>query len=292
MRGVLNVNKPAGISSYDVIRRLRRVIGRMGPIPIGHAGTLDPLASGVLLVLLGEATKLSRFFLSSPKEYEAEVLLGVQTDTDDTAGRTIASSPVPELDPPSLARLLERFRGEQEQVPPRFSALKQEGRPLYRRARAGEDFEVRPRRVTVHEIEPLGWEPPRLTLRLVVSSGTYVRALARDIGLAAASVATLARLVRTRSGRFRLEGALELEQADPETVAAHLVPIPDALPELPRITVDEREAALLGNGRALRRPLDITADYAFAATPDSRFLALVRPAAETIRPARIIYADA
>jgi len=162
-RGVLCIDKPSGISSYDVIRRLKPLLPRK--TPIGHAGTLDPLASGVLLVLVGDATKVSRFLLDESKEYEAAVLFGIRTDSDDVTGKAVEQAAVPAVGTEGIRAALERFSGEIEQIPPSYSALKQDGRPQYELARQGIEVESRPRRVTIHKLELLSWQPPKLELR-------------------------------------------------------------------------------------------------------------------------------
>lgn len=297
MHGILNLHKPSGITSYDCIRRLKKTIGKAGrtePMPIGHAGTLDPMASGVLLILVGAATRLSRFLLGTDKEYEAEVLFGIGTDTDDVTGRTTAEGPIPQADPEELRKLLFGFVGIQSQVPPVFSALKQQGRPAYRLARQGEQLEMKARQVTVRKIELLGWTPPRARLRALVSSGTYIRALARDIGRAAGTVATLSGLVRTRSGIFTLSNALPLDRADADSITACLVPIPDALPNLPKLEVSAEQALRLRQGRIVEAAGHVhvaDAEYALASTSDRRFLGLVKTQGNKLKTLRVIYAD-
>ncbi|HDQ98803.1 MAG TPA: tRNA pseudouridine(55) synthase TruB [candidate division WOR-3 bacterium] len=288
LRGILNVNKPSGITSYDVIRRVQGLLRPRRPA-LGHAGTLDPLASGVLLLLVGPATRVSRFLLESPKEYEAEVLFGRATDTDDITGATVAEAPVPELDPERFAALLADFTGIITQVPPRYSALKQDGVPAYKFARAGRPVTPKPRTVTVHRLELLDWSSPRARLRACVSSGTYIRALARDIGAAADSAATLSALVRTKSGAFSLAGACPLDALDADSVIRRLVPIEDSLPGLPRLEVGADEAARLLAGRTVaRRRMSVTG-HALARARDGSFLALVAAGPEGIRPVRLIW---
>jgi tRNA pseudouridine55 synthase len=298
MRGVLNINKPSGITSYDVIRRLKPLVApaqsavgsRKSSVPLGHAGTLDPLASGVLLVLVGDATKASRFLLGQPKEYEADVLLGVRTDTDDITGRTVAESPVPAVSPEELDSVLLRFVGTIQQVPPAFSAIKQDGRPLYDRARRGEAVQPRPRAVTIYELEQLGLWPPRLRLRARVSAGTYIRALARDIGAALGTEATLAGLVRTRSGCFTVEDALPLDSLEVTTIQDRLVPIERAL-GLKVIRVGDADADRLLQGRAVPAAGEVLADdFALARNDSGSFLAVVRPGPE-LRTERVIHAS-
>jgi tRNA pseudouridine55 synthase len=293
VRGVLNVNKPSGISSYDVIRRIKPIL--QSPTPIGHAGTLDPLASGVLLVLLGEATKVSRFLLNLPKEYVAGVLLGRQTDTDDTTGKTLAEGPVTGLTAQLVRTTLERFTGEIEQVPPAFSALKQDGQPLYRLARKGLEVRPKSRRVVVHELELLDWEPPTATIRCRVSAGTYVRALARDLGTALDTVATLATLVRTKVGLFKIEDSTAPDALDAVSLSERLTPIDAALAGMPRISVSPVQAQHLHQGKVVSGFEDSKASgvdgFALARTEDHRFLAVVVSNGTELRTERIIYAN-
>ncbi|MCX6840807.1 MAG: tRNA pseudouridine(55) synthase TruB [candidate division WOR-3 bacterium] len=297
---MLNVNKPSGISSYDVIRRIKPILqssiaNRQSPIPLGHAGTLDPLASGVLLVLLGEATKVSRFLLNLPKEYVAGVLFGKQTDTDDITGKVLNEQPVDGLTAERVRDCLARFTGEIEQVPPAFSALKQDGQPQYRLARKGLEVRPKPRRVTVYELELLEWNPPGATIRCRVSAGTYVRALARDLGTALGTVATLATLVRTRIGQFTVGDATALDTLDATLLADRLVPIDAALAGMRRVNVSPTQAQQLLQGKVLRgfegSVTSGTDGFGMAETDDHRFLAIVVSNGSDLRTERIIYAD-
>lgn len=292
MRGVLNINKPAGISSYDVIRRLKPVLE---PKRIGHAGTLDPMASGVLLVLVNEATKISRLLMALDKEYEAEITFGIETDTDDITGRVLRQAVVPDISAAELSQFLNgNFLGEIWQVPPRYSALKQEGVPLYRRARAGMPVEKGARRVQVYDIRLAGWEPPVARLSVRVSSGTYVRALARDIGRALGSAATLSRLVRTRVGNFMLKDGLNLEQvlAGGAELARLLVPVEQALSHLPKLEVSRDTAIELAEGKrpVWNEAIPADAGLLVAVNRERDFLALVRLRCGVLVPERIIYA--
>lgn len=300
MRGVLNVNKPSGISSYDVIRHIKPLLqppspAPRPPIPVGHAGTLDPLASGVLLVLLGEATKVSRFLLNLPKEYVAGVLFGRETDTDDITGKALSEQPVTGLTVQVVRTALERFAGEIEQVPPAFSALKLGGQPLYRLARKGLEVRPKPRKVMVYEIELVDWQPPTATIRCRVSSGTYVRSLARDLGRALGTVATLAALVRTKVGHFTIEDSTAPETLDATSLNDRLVAIDIALDGMPRITVSPVQAQHLCQGKVLSgfegRTLSGVDGFALARTEDHRFLAVVVSNGTKLRTERIIYAD-
>jgi tRNA pseudouridine55 synthase len=303
LRGVLSIDKPTGITSYDVIRRLKAVL-RPAPRAIGHAGTLDPMASGVLLVLLGEATKVSSLLLGRPKTYAATVLFGRATDTDDNTGRVVRESALPAVDRAGLDTALDRFRGAFEQVPPAYSAIKQDGRPLYEKARRGEAVTVRPRTVTVYELSLNDWTPPRATLELTVSAGTYIRSIARDIGESLGSAATLEKLVRTRIGRFALKGSLPGDNLTDEAARAALIPVEDALDWLPRVEVSPEQARDLLLGRRIPLPairhseldirhstFDIGHSPLLCSSPDRRFLALARAEGDKLQPDRIVYND-
>jgi tRNA pseudouridine55 synthase len=297
VRGVLNVNKPSGISSYDVIRRLKPLLrssatGRGSAIPVGHAGTLDPLASGVLLVLVGEATKTSRFLLDLPKEYMAGVLLGKRTDTDDVTGTVVEEKPVPAIDEEKARAALSRFLGVSEQTPPAYSAIKQDGRALYHLARQGLEVKARPRPVEMHELDLTALKLPRLSLRCRVSSGTYVRGLARDLGTALGTVGTLESLVRTAVGPFRVEEAVELHELEQATLSRCLRPVAGALSHLPSYVLSAEQARRLGHGLPVEcHAADAAAAMGVARTEDDRFLAVVRSRAGELRTERVIYAD-
>jgi tRNA pseudouridine55 synthase len=251
--GVLLLDKPVGPSSSAVLQAVKRLLGAE---KAGHAGTLDPLASGLLPLLFGEATKFAQFGLDAVKEYRAQVRLGTATDTGDAEGQVTDRQPV-NVDGAGLAQALARFRGEIEQVPPMYSALKQGGRPLYALARAGQTVERAARRVTVQELELLERAGDVLHLRIRCSKGTYVRQLAIDLGLALGTVAHLEALRRTRVAGFRLEQAValdDLQALGEEGRLAWLLP-PDSLLEgLPRLDLPAAlaERFLKGQAVALR----------------------------------------
>lgn len=204
--GFLNILKPPQMTSHDVVDFVRK---RMGFAKVGHLGTLDPPAAGVLPLALGQATKLIQHLPPARKAYRAEVLFGLVTDTLDTAGQVLERRPVGSLD--ALPGLCQEFRGEIMQVPPRVSALKVDGRRSYARARQGEEFELVARAATYHEVTLLGVESPRAWLHVDCGPGTYIRALARDLGDRLGCGAALSFLVRVRSGPFFLEDAWTLE---------------------------------------------------------------------------------
>ncbi|MCM8758725.1 MAG: tRNA pseudouridine(55) synthase TruB [Candidatus Omnitrophica bacterium] len=222
--GFLNVDKPAGITSYDVIRYIKRIPGFNSKI--GHTGTLDPLASGVLVICIGNATKKASKFLRMEKEYVASLLLGMTTDTDDIQGKVIAAKQVDPLmlDEDKIRMVVSSFKGEIEQVPPVVSALRKQGERLYKLHRKGKTIIPEPRKVVIHEIEIKKIEIPRIVFRVVCSSGTYVRALCRDIGKELGYGAVQESLIRLRVGQFRIEDSVQLEKLNSESLKTYLLP--------------------------------------------------------------------
>jgi tRNA pseudouridine55 synthase len=250
---VLVVDKPSGPTSFDVVRQVRRAAGTRH---VGHGGTLDPLASGVLPVCLGEATKLAQFLLDADKEYRVTVALGAETDTDDVQGTVTGRWDTAGVGEEVVHAALARFRGPIEQVPPAYSALKRAGRPLYDYARAGEEVAIAPRAVVIHALELTSFRPAEIDLSVRCSKGTYVRALARDLGRALGVGGHVAVLRRTRSGPFSLADARPLAEvldAFATGAAAELpvVALPDALGHLARQVVSEAAARDLRLGRKL-----------------------------------------
>ncbi len=242
--GALVVDKPAGPTSHDIVHRVRRIVGTK----VGHTGTLDPAATGVLVLVLGRATRLSSLLTSSEKEYVAEVRLGHVTDTYDSEGRVLEEHPVPRLERCEVEQTLDRFRGTIRQIPPMFSAIKIDGEPLYRAARRNEVRERPSREVTIHELELLELDPPALRIRVVCSAGTYIRSLAYDIGQRIGCGAILDSLQRTRSGHFRLNQAIPLERLADEW-KDRLLQMSELLPQLPvrRLSHEEGRAIVHGN---------------------------------------------
>jgi len=248
--GVLLLDKPVGPSSSAVLQAVKRLLGAE---KAGHAGTLDPLASGLLPLLFGEATKFAQFGLHAAKEYVADIRLGVATDTGDAQGALVERRPAG-VDDAQLAKALAGFRGEIEQVPPMYSALKHGGRPLYALARAGQTVARESRQVTVHELELVSRMGDFLRLRVRCSKGTYVRQLAADLGLALGTGAHLEALRRTAVGRFQIERAVtldDLQALGEQARLAWLQPADSLLAELPRLDLDEAQAARFLNGQAI-----------------------------------------
>src|SRR5262245_2306212 len=248
--GALLLDKPLGLSSNAVLQQAKKLLGAK---KAGHGGTLDPLASGLLMVLFGEATKFAGPLLDGDKEYLATLQLGVTTATGDAEGEVLQRRAVP-LGEGLLEKALARFRGEIEQVPPMYSALKHEGEPLYKLARRGEEVERKPRRVTIAELVQVGGLADRPELRVRCSKGTYVRTLATDIGAAMGCGAHLAALRRTASGRFRVEQAVTLDALAAMTPAQRqrrLLPLAELLVGLPRAELDAPSAERLRHGQVL-----------------------------------------
>lgn len=273
--GLVIVHKPVGPTSFSVMRAVQRAVGAERA---GHAGTLDPAASGVLLVLLGEATKLAAWMVDHDKVYLADVALGAQTTTDDAQGEVLEEAEVPAgaLEPEHLRRVLLGFVGDVEQVPPIYSALKRGGRTLMSRARAGEDVEVAPRPVVCHAVAVRAVDPAggRLQLEVHTGPGYYVRALARDLGTALGTRAHLAGLVRTRVGAFGLDEAVAPEAVTP----AHVLPIPEAARGLDAVRLDPAAAEDVFHGRQVA--LSVVAPRVIGLDPAGRPLALMERAEE------------
>jgi tRNA pseudouridine55 synthase len=247
--GALLLDKPVGASSNAALQRAKQLLGAT---KAGHAGTLDPLASGLLVALFGEATKFAGPLLDSDKEYLATLKLGERTTTGDAEGDVVSKK---DINTESLPAVLERFRGEIEQVPPMHSALKHKGTPLYRLARRGEEVARAPRRVRIGQLEVVTQEGPLLALRVVCSKGTYIRVLAEDIGAALGCGAHLSALRRTGSGRFRVEHALTLDALEAAPMPERrrsLLALPELLQGLPRAQLGAAEEARLRQGQVLR----------------------------------------
>ena len=247
--GALLLDKPLGLTSNAALQKAKRLYGAA---KAGHAGTLDPLASGLLMVLFGEATKFAGPLLDADKEYLATLKLGQRTSTGDAEGTILQSREI-SFSKDAMAAVLQRFRGEIDQVPPMHSALKHNGTPLYRLARRGEQVERAPRRVFIRELQALRLDGETLELRVLCSKGTYIRVLAEDIGEALGCGAHLGGLRRTASGRFRIEQAATLEMlAEAGERGRRLLPLPALLEGLPRAELGEADEARLRQGQTLK----------------------------------------
>jgi tRNA pseudouridine55 synthase len=288
--GILNVNKPRGLTSRAVVDR---VAGVAGGAKMGHAGTLDPLASGVLVVCVGQATRLVEWIQRLPKSYRSVVLLGARSDTLDADGRISheANPRVPSrLD---IENATTPWIGEVEQMPPDYSALKVRGRRAYDLARAGRPVDLAPRRVRIERISMVHYDWPRLELEIDCGSGTYIRSIARDIGEALGCGGLVETLIRTRIGSFSIDRAVNLDELSPKSIVQHLQPSLDALDGLPQRVLDPEQVAAVTTGRRLA-----TRDFGDPVIPpgelalidrDGRLLALAEsnPSEGWIQPRKV-----
>jgi tRNA pseudouridine55 synthase len=251
MFGLLNLYKPPGISSRQAINRVQHWVR---PDKIGHTGTLDPLADGVLVVTVGPATRLTSHIHAWPKTYRGTFLLGCSSDTEDVLGSVnpCADAPVPEA--AQLQRILDQFTGTFLQQPPSYSALKVDGQRAYNRARRGELVELAPRPVTVFELELEHYEYPELRLRAVCSTGTYIRSLGRDIARAVGTQAVMSRLTRTAVGHLTIDSAVPPELLDRETLDRYLLPAREAVRDLPVVELTQAQRQRLGHGQEIDVP--------------------------------------
>lgn len=250
--GVLNVYKPKGMTSHDVVAILRRTLHMKR---IGHTGTLDPIAEGVLPILIGKATKLSDLLMAEEKRYKAGVKLGVTTDTDDLTGEVIAENEVAVTED-DVNNVLASFLGKQAQIPPMYSAIKVDGKKLYQLARRGVVTERKPRNIEIYDLKMENFKGDMFDLSVHCSKGTYIRALCRDIGAALNTGAAMETLIRTQSGNFTLENTHTLEEikiaAEDGTVENFLISADEVLKDFPRVDVTEEYAMKMKNGIRLR----------------------------------------
>ena len=294
--GVLVADKGPGVTSFDVVALLRKSLAVRR---IGHAGTLDPGATGVLPILIGEATKLMPYLMEHDKEYLARVRFGVVTDTQDVSGRVLSTSPVPPLDRAGLEAALAPFVGHIKQVPPMYSALHHEGRRLYELARAGVEVPREPREVVIHAISVEALTTVAVTLRIVCGKGTYVRALASDLGAALGCGAAVEALTRTRVGPFRLADAVpwsEIISAAPSLLARRVVPPETALEGWPSVTLDALGARAFVHGQVAEArglPSGSQARLVIVKSPSRSFLGVGEstPSGQHVRPVRLLHAD-
>ncbi|MEX2055225.1 MAG: tRNA pseudouridine(55) synthase TruB [Candidatus Andersenbacteria bacterium] len=245
--GVLLVDKPAGVTSHDAVAIVRRLLQQRR---VGHAGTLDPFATGLLLVGVGYATRLLDYTHQLPKTYEATLQLGAVSTTDDLTGEITPQSEEPPTNT-VIAKVLSRFVGPQQQVPPRYAAIKVQGKKLYEYARAGEEVTRMPRSVAIFAIDILAYTYPHLAIRVSCSSGTYIRALARDIGEALGVGAYLTQLRRTQIGNWLVDDAVKLNALTAETASGALMSPSTLVAHLPSITVSDENVAQWKQGRAV-----------------------------------------
>lgn len=299
MDGIINIHKPAGPTSYKIVSAVKRLTGEKRA---GHAGTLDPAASGVLPVCLGKATRVTEFLMGHSKAYRAEIRLGVTTDTYDAAGQVTGERDISDIDSEKLEAAIMSFRGVIEQTPPSYSAVKHRGKPLYEFARKGIEVERKSRPVTVHSIEILDWQLPVVTVDVVCSKGTYIRSLAHDLGQVLGCGAHLKSLIRTRYGIFDIANSIPVTELENlvrlENWEGFVHSIDSVLQDYPAVVVNEKTEDSIINGKSvsvvpekyLSGNETTAGNYYRAYSLDGRFLAILRykPGTDTFHPKKVL----
>ncbi|MBK8249154.1 MAG: tRNA pseudouridine(55) synthase TruB [Gemmatimonadetes bacterium] len=271
------VDKPAGVTSFDVVRQVGRAVGTRR---VGHAGTLDPFATGLLVVMSGVATRCIRFVSTEPKVYLATISFGTERDTDDVTGQVTRDAAPPSLE--AIRDALPGLTGVLAQVPPAYSAKKVDGQRAYALARGGATVTLAASRVTVHQWEEVAWGEGQLVARVTCGTGTYIRALARDLGRTTGSAAHLSSLRRERSGPFHVDEATSWEALRRGEAGAR-APL-DALRELPVVTLDATEAARARHGATVARPESLEAAAAVLCGPQGEWLGIARVSQGVVYP--------
>lgn len=310
MDAIFAIDKPVGPTSHDVVARIRRA-ARLRRV--GHAGTLDPLASGVLVVALGNATRLVEYLTADDKAYRTVIAFGSETATDDAEGEITRTAPADHLDEPTITAALDAFRGTITQIPPSYSAISVGGERLHALARRGVSVTAPPRQVTIDAIDLVEWDAPRATIDIACGKGTYVRSIARDLGTALGSAAHVAGLRRTRSGTFRIEEAAPLETIEAalrdETWHELAVDLANALPRLPAVRLADSQLRVVAAGRPIEASVTTAGSpsppgddpgaivgsshpvHARAIAPDGRLVAILRRAAPNLwHPEKVLAA--
>ena len=249
MDGVILVHKPQNITSHDVVVKIRNILNTK---KVGHYGTLDPLATGLILIAVGKATKLFPYFSKTDKVYKGGIRLGFSTDTYDSTGKPISSESKKYPEKDNLAHAMKKFEGRIQQIPPPYSAKKYKGKPLYKLARGGKEFELRPSQLFIHYFRLINYNPPFIECEIKCSSGTYVRSLAHDLGQIIGCGAHLYELLRTQVGNFQLKESFPLEKINQLSqegkIKKFLIPLEFLLPEFPKVILQDRGSALAKNG--------------------------------------------
>jgi len=284
MFGLLNIDKPAGVTSRDAVNVVQRLVR---PHKVGHAGTLDPLATGVLIVAIGPATRLVEYVQRMPKTYEAGFLLGRRSDTEDIEGAVVELSEPPIPSREQVEAVLPQFIGTIQQGPPAYSALKVAGRRAYRMARRGEAVELAARPVEIHSIEIVGYEYPKLGLKVRCGSGTYIRSLGRDLARALSTEAVMSALRRTEIGPFHAADALALDSLTFPRICERLISPVQALSGMPQIVIDADEQQRILRGREILNRFGVTGDEVAALAASGQLTAILSRADDTtLRPAK------
>jgi len=274
MFGLLNINKPAGITSRDVVNRVQRIARG---VKVGHAGTLDPLATGVLVVALGPATRLVEYVQQMPKTYVGTFLLGRTSDTEDVAGKVVALDNPAQPTAGDIDAILPRFLGTIMQMPPAFSALKIQGRRAYELALRGDAVELQSRAVEIHRLAVVRYAYPELQLEVCCGSGTYIRSLGRDVARALGTAAVMSALVRTAVGDFCVEDSCTVDDLTPEAIERRLLPPTRAIARLPMVQLADDEVRRIANGMLITNRWKHDAGELAAVDAQQQLVALLAP---------------
>lgn len=291
MDGIFNIYKSTGMTSHDVVAKMRKLLQQKR---VGHTGTLDPAASGVLPICAGLATRVAEYLSESGKAYQATIIFGVETDTYDAEGEVMRTMPADHLRREDIEKALVQFRGQQMQVPPRYSAIKLQGQAAYKRTRAGEEVILEARPIEITRLEIVHWQNPQLILDVECSKGTYIRSLAYDLGQTLGCGAHLGGLVRTRSGPFRLEECITLEElaraSEQRTLADYAQPADRALEQYPALHLDDESAARVKHGNLFSCEIpQMERSLARVYSPAGEFIAIAewRPDLEKWQPKKV-----
>ncbi len=280
--GIVNVLKPPGMTSHDVVSRIRRIYGVK---KAGHSGTLDPDATGVLPVFIGNATRLLEYAETGSKHYRAEGILGIRTDTGDDCGNVLETKPVPDFSEVGFEKVLQQFRGKILQTPPMYSALKINGKKLYELARKGIEIERSPRPVEIFRLECVALYPPYFCLDIECSKGTYIRTLLEDVAVSMGTCACMTFLLRTRAGDFSIEDSKTLEEIaeNPEKI---LLPLEYAVRKTEKLSVNALQAFRITSG--VRTTIKGTSSGTYALYLANAFLGMVNVEEEIVKPEKIL----
>ncbi len=286
MFGILNINKPAGVTSRDVVNHVQRIV-RSKKVKVGHAGTLDPLATGVLVVCVGPATRLIEFVQQSEKTYRGTFSLGRTSDTEDVEGKVVELVDPPEPSIEQIENVLPTFVGEIDQRPPAYSALKVDGKRAYKLAREGKTVELKSRKIVIERIELVAYDYPRMVIEVTCGSGTYMRSLGRDIAESLGSGAVMSALVRNGVGAFRLSDACEMDELNADTIASHSQPALSAVRNLSSVELDEAEIRRISHGMSIQNSNEFSTDKIAAIDSNGKLVSiLVRKDERDLRPIR------
>ena len=279
--GFLIVDKPEGITSFKVVKEIRKLFP--GQFKVGHTGTLDPLATGILILAVGKATRLSEYLLKKDKCYIVKGRFGLSSDTYDLDGE-LKKVPCPEITRDALLKVLERFRGEIEQIPPAFSAIRIKGKRAYELARKGEKVELNPRKVKIYSLKLLDFSYPDLELEICCSSGTYVRTLVHDVGRALGCDAIVVELRRTKVGKITIDKAVSLSELNKNNIKSFLIPV-DELLDMPEIKLSPESKKKFKNGVKIRTE---TPNGLYKVYSDGEFLGIGVVRSNLLKPEKVL----